>query len=70
MDASSVPIGRAESDLSAASTSDNDQGNDEDPSPVVLVGMRSPFPLVVLTCVFMSKSNSLMNPKSFCVILV
>ena len=56
MDASSVPIGRAESDLSAASTSDNDQGNGEDPPAVFLVSIRSPFALVVLKCVFMFKS--------------
>ena len=70
MDASSVPIGRAESDLSAASTSDTDQRNGEDLPAVVLDGMRSPFPLVVLKCIFMFKSNSLVNPKIFCVFLV
>ena len=37
MDASSVPEGRAESDLSAAATSGIDQGNGEDP-PAVLSG--------------------------------
>ena len=50
-DASSVPIRKAEGDLSAASTSDNGQGNGEDPPVVVLDGIRSPFPLVVLKCV-------------------
>ena len=67
MDASSVPIGRAESDLSAPSTSDTDQWNGDDPPAVVLDGVRSPFPLVVLKHVFMFKSKSLINPKTFCV---
>ena len=70
MDASSVPIGRAESDLSAPSTSDTDQWNGDDPPAVVLDGVRSPFPLVVLKHVFMFKSKSLINPKTFCVFLV
>ena len=67
VDASSVPIEREESDLGAASTSDTDQGNGEVPRAVVLDGMCSPFPLVVLTCNFMFKSNSLVHPKMFCV---
>ena len=70
VDATSVPIGRTESDLSAASTFDNGQGNDEDLPSVVLDCIRSPFPLVVLKCVFMFKSNSLINPKIFCVCFV
>ena len=70
VDASWVSIGRVESDLSAASTSDTDQRNGEDLPAVVLDGMRSPFPLVVLKCIFMFKSNSLVNPKIFCVFLV
>ena len=64
VDASSVPIG-TESDLSAASTSDTDQGNGEDPPAVVLDGICSPFPLVFLECIFMFKSKSLVNPKIF-----
>ena len=69
MEASSVPIGRAESDLSAASTSDTDQGNGEDPPAVVLDGIISPFPLAVFKCVFMYKPNSLANPKIFFVFI-
>ena len=61
MNASLVPIGRAESDLSAASTSDTDKGNSEDAPAVVLDGIRSPFPLVVLKCIFMFKSTSHVN---------
>ena len=61
--ASSIPTGRTESDLSALSTSHTDQGNGEDPPAVVLDGIRSPFPLVVLKYIFMFKSNSLVNPK-------
>ena len=56
VDASSVPIGRAESDLSATSTSDTDHRNCEGPPAVVLGGIRCPFPLVVLKCVFIFKS--------------
>ena len=56
MDASTVPIGKAESDLSAASTPGTDEDNDEDPPAVVLDGMRSLFPLAVLKCIFMFKS--------------
>ena len=65
VDVSSVPIGRAESDLSAVSTSDTDQGNGEDPPAVVLDCIRSPFPLVILNCVFKFKLNSVVYPKRF-----
>ena len=64
VDASSVQKRRAEGDLSATSTSDTDQGNDEDPPAVVLDGIRSSFPLVVLNCIFMFESNNLVNPKT------
>ena len=65
VDASWVPIGTAETDLSAASTSDNDQENGENPPTVVLDGIHSPFPLVVLKCISLFNSNSLVNPKIF-----
>ena len=61
VDASSAPTGTAETDLSAASTSDTDKGNSEDAPAVVLDGIRSPFPLVVLKCIFMFKSTSHVN---------
>ena len=56
--------------LSATSTSGTDKGNGEDPPAVVLDGIRSPFPLVVLKCIFMFKSNSLLNPKILCFFFV
>ena len=66
LDASSVPIGRAESDLRAASTSDTDQGNCEDPPAVVLDGIRSPFPVVVLMFFHVQIKQSRKSGNTLC----
>ena len=69
VDASLVPVGRAERDLSAASTSDTDKGNGEDPPAVILDGIRSLFPPIVFKCIFMLQI-SVVNPRICCVFLV